>query len=394
MNSKNEFDAIEQRKISRKKFEDKKILKLQDEEILRLRNELLMLKNHINAVRLEKQRKKDIIKQRREEQAIIKSLNKDIAKVSQEKRARILQIRKEHTRTMNDVVISHFDEMNKLRNKYQMLIKQYETPITEQTDLIAVQIIRNIEQTNNDIDRAKKKKQQEKETHLANALEEVRRTVQYLRARELNLRNQIDKEREKYIDGKQLNEQRIVNAKKILRDKELNSKRSSRNIEDRLLVENAKQLATMTELSEEEMKKLDPLRSQVREQQKRLMEIRTKIRDSQIYLTEETEKMHNQYNLLYEQRDEIETNQTRAKQQIENAEDICVDEELKLKLMKEKIQNAEEVRMSLEEQNKYLKEEIKRIDFHLYGKYGQYQDKSLPNKGKRRPFVPVGIYSN
>ena len=78
MNSKNEFDAIEQRKISRKKFEDKKILKLQDEEILRLRNELLMLKNHINAVRLEKQRKKDIIKQRREEQAIIKSLNKDM----------------------------------------------------------------------------------------------------------------------------------------------------------------------------------------------------------------------------------------------------------------------------------------------------------------------------
>ena len=394
MDSKNDFDAIEQRKISRKKFEDKKILKLQDEEIQRLKNELLMLKNHINAMKLEKQQQKNINKREKEERAVMNSLNKQIAKVSQEKRAQILKIRKEHTRQMNDVVISHFDDMNKLRNKYQMLIKKNEIPITEQSDVIAVQIIRNIEQTNNDIERAKKKKQEEKENHLANSLEEVKRAVQYLRARELNLRSQIDKEREKYIDGKQLNEQRIVNAKKILRDKELNSKRSSRNIEDRLLVENAKQLATLTELSEEEMKKLDPLRSQVREQQKRLMEIRTKIRDSQIHLTEETEKLHTQYNLLYEQRDQIETNQTRVKQQMENEEEVCVDAELRLKLIKEKIQNAEEVRMSLEEQNETLKQEIKRIDFHLYGKYGQYQDKTPPNQGKRRPFVPVGIYSN
>ena len=402
-----EVDAIQRRKYLQERYEQHKILKMQDEEIRRLNNELNVIKRVIQ----EKQNKKSdaiVDKLTRPNSSktqmkmnTLSELKQRIKSIKQETKRKCLEERKAHSREMNDLTIGQFDLMNQLRKEYQTKIDaNNQIKDCSCNDMITLQIIRNIDQTNAEIRRVLRNGAKTLEMRIEAALEKEKLNIERLREKEVVLKTSIQDEQKKLIEGKSLNEQRVANAKKTLRARMFNSKKLSSNIEEKLLIENAEQISTLNELTENEMAKLDPLRESVREQKQRVISGRTRIRDQQIDFSNQVQNLQVTLGTLSSDLESSESLRKPLNSKIIAAEERCQEAEEQLFSLKEKLKSLNESKKVIEENNDCLRKEIARLDRRIYGNGSKYQRQSdtkisgSMEKKKRRPFVPVGVFSN
>lgn len=374
--------GVERRRAEKRAYEQKKILRLQEDEINRLKKEYTVILIQISDTEKNISRVNSIYSEK------IAKLNAKISDVTSQKRQNRLKEVRKQTAKINSIQEEHTMEMQNMQADFEERIATIKSELVESLRLqkhnSEQKAIKSIQENAAEAIRLKS---DEQHTQIQQRLNELKETVSKYRRRELHLRDAIKNAEREYQVAK------VESEKKLL---QLNAQRKEKveivdipasKTEDIINMQRANCIAEINTFRDQATKELDKLNEELNIKKRRIFFLKKAINEAKT--TDDSDYRKATYQVA------------QLGFELEHCKDFSianspskfnkVERQIlrRNRIILQQLEKSKNDRDYLIFENEKMRNEIRRLDYMVYGRSGTYQ---LKYRMAQKPFIPVGVF--
>ncbi|EAY08868.1 hypothetical protein TVAG_051030 [Trichomonas vaginalis G3] len=359
------FLSTKNRYKEKKLNELQEIVELQNEEIIRLKNEYKQLINTINQTESASSQTDIILKKK------IASLQSELKNL--DTRTTILKSHSSvaHSRMINELQTEHQDNIIKTRIKYESKIAELQLQNKNNTPV--ADILSKIDTTRSKISESLKEKMDQNEKQIQNELaslsDKTKDLEQYCTQLEQKIkqkRNLIQEETDKFKNY-------ITKSEELHKRRTIAIDESEASIKEQYEMFEKSQLAEINSIRDKNNSSLEKIRGKIAEQRNKVFKMKQSIASGRTDISTSVDEAQREKTKLSKQLDDqIYSSYTDGeKSMMKVIKREYVDRQYLMKRLAAYKEQMNEIKKSRNE----ILTEVKRLDFMLYGKGGKYQRK-------------------
>jgi len=366
------------RETERENFVIEETLRLQDEEIERLKEEYFDIEGQINLDTNEANRIYNSLK------STVKGLKNKISAVVPRNLEKKYSLDNEYTKILNSLIESHGIKIQKLRIGFEKRLNTLKSQLVlqnSQDDPVFVRFSEEIDALRSQYDEFMKIQEGKRRKYIEEKALEYKNKAVSLRNREIELKKSINA----YIN--EIEKIRSDCAAKVaeMHNDFANSPQTGFSLpksEQILAAQDTISYTNISNFMKEKMDTTSKLNESISLKKERVSQLKSLIRESDGTDTNDLDEAKHNLEQLHAMIENIEPEETESeinlRKQIGLAKNEIINIQGELK------QKNSEIVMLIRD-NGMIKEEIKRLDFLIYGRNGKYQNREQMNK--KKPFI-------